>query len=305
MMASMMNGAPHRKPWWLVERLCRPGGLRRRSLAGWIVACLLAMATLQAADDTVLNDQAQIMRPDVLQHSIVVDQQINGMLFGQHGGNEEAAIKLMSSRARLQLAGVDAVCGLTESQRRKGEAAVALAVAETVADIEAMRRRYQGRILDMQQPEAQAEWQRFHEEIIELQSKFQSGGGAGELLSGVIVTMLDDEQRLVWQREMEAREQACWRRVIDEGLASLDLQLGLTTAQREAIAALLDEKPLRFDENVGRRDFGHPGFGALVCRYALSLLDGQRLRAIVNDRQWAVLSQVMTQGKDMAPHLKQ
>jgi hypothetical protein len=305
MMASMMNGGLQRKPWSLVERAGRPVGLRRRSLAGWIVACLVAVATLQAADDTVVNDDPQLGRPDVRQHSIVLDQQITGMLFGQFGGNEEAAIKRLSSRARLQLAGVDTLCGLTERQRRKGEAAIALAVAEIVTEVEAVRRRYEGRILDMQQPEAQAEWQRVNQEIVKLRPKIQGVVGGGELLSGVIATMLDDRQRLVWQREMEARDEACWRRVVGEGLATLDLQLGLTAAQRDAIAALLDEKPLRFDENTGSLSFGHSGFGSIVCRYALSLLDQQRLRKVVDDRQWAVLSQVMAQGKAMAAHLKQ
>ncbi len=237
MMASMMNGGLQRKPWSLVERAGRPVGLRRRSLAGWIVACLVAVATLQAADDTVVNDDPQLGRPDVRQHSIVLDQQITGMLFGQFGGNEEAAIKRLSSRARLQLAGVDTLCGLTERQRRKGEAAIALAVAEIVTEVEAVRRRYEGRILDMQQPEAQAEWQRVNQEIVKLRPKIQGVVGGGELLSGVIATMLDDKQRLVWQREMEARDEACWRRVVGEGLATLDLQLGLTAAQRDAIAA--------------------------------------------------------------------
>lgn len=305
MMASMMNGASHRKPWWLVQRAGRPAGRCRRSMPVSIAVWLVAIAPLQAADDAVVNDDPQLGRPDVQQHSIVLDQQISGMLFGQHGGNEEAAIKQLSSRARLQLAGVDAVCGLTERQQRKGEAAVALVVAETVSEVEAVRRRYEGRILDMQQQEAQAEWQRLNQEIMKLRPKILGAGGGGELLSGVIATMLDDRQRLVWQREMDARDEACWRRVVGEGLATLDLQLGLTTAQREAIAALLDEKPLRFDENTGSANFGHPGFGSIVCRYALSLVDQQRLRKIVDDRQWTVLSQVMAQGKAMAAHLKQ
>lgn len=300
-----MNGKPHGRPWRLVQRPGRPAGPRFLPPAVWIAVCIAAVVTGRAADDTVLNDDPRISRPDEQQHWLVLDQQIDGMFFGNHGGNEKAALQQLSSRARLQLAAVDVACGLTERQRRKGEAAVAIGVAQTVADVGALRRRYAGRMLDMRKPEEQAQWQRLHQDAQAVQATILGDGGTAKLLSGVITTMLDDEQRSRWQREVEARERSRLKRVVDEGLAVLEVQLGLTTAQRDALAAMLEETPLRIDEDRGRVNFGPGGLTTIVRGYALSLVDQERLRAIVNDRQWAVLSQVMTTGKAMAPQLKQ
>jgi len=195
------------------------------------------------------------------------------------------------------------VCRLSASQRLKCETAARLDVAQAIDDIDAVRRRYAGRTMNLQDPAGQQEWQRFLQEAQAVQAKLQEVGGGKSLMIKVIAGVLDDMQRSVWRQESELRGRYQWQSVVDAGMSQIDISLGLSTEQHEAMYAILIEKPLRINHARLRMHGNH--FAPFVCKYALSRIDKKRLESLINERQQKTLRQFIDQGKGMAVHLKQ
>jgi hypothetical protein len=141
------------------------------------------------------------------------------------------------------------------------------------------------------------------EEAQTMQAKLQDVGGETSLMAKVIAGVLDDTQRSVWRRESELRKRYQWQSVVDAGMAQIDIALGLSSEQHEAMRGMLMEKPLRINPSRLRMHGNH--FAPFVCKYALSRLDQERLAALINERQQKTLRQFIDQGKGMATHLKQ
>jgi hypothetical protein len=258
---------------------------------------------IRGEDDTVVD--AAAMRADgqsQQSEGIMLDQQMNGMFF-QPSGNEDQAVQQCLGRLLLEVSALDEVCGLSDRQRSKCETAARLDVARAMDDIDSVRRRYAGQTLNLQDPAGQQEWQRFMQETQAVQTKLQEAGGETSLVTKVIAGFLDDGQRSVWRRELELRRLYQWRSVVDAGMAQIDIVLGLSTAQHEAIHAILMEKPLRINAARLRMHGNH--FAPFVCKYALSQIDKKRLESLINERQQKTLRQFIDQGKGMAAHLKQ
>jgi hypothetical protein len=259
--------------------------------------------SLRGEDDTVVDAAAKrAQEQGQQQQQVVLDQQMNGMFF-QVEGNAEKSRQQCLDRLLLQVSALDEICGLTAEQRRKCEVAAKLDVARAMDEIEAVRQRYSGRTVDLQNPAGQAEWQRFHQDAQAVQAKLQDAGGETSLLRKVIAGILDDEQRLDWRRESDLRAQYQWRGVVEAGMVQLDVALGLTSEQHEAIIELLMEKPLRINQAKIWTHGNH--FPPFVCRYGLAKVNQAKLKAIVNERQWKMLGQFIEQGKGMSEHLKQ
>lgn len=259
--------------------------------------------SLRGEDDTVVDAAAKrAQEQGQQQQQVVLDPQMSGMFFPVEGNAEKSRQQCLD-RLLLQVSAVDEICGLTAEQGRKCEAAAKLDAARAMDEIEAVRQRYSGRTLDLQNPAGQAEWQRFHQDAQAVQAKLQDAGGETSLLRKVIPGILDDEQRSDWRRESDLRAQYQWRGVVDAGMVPLDVALGLTSEQYEAILGLLMEKPLRINQaKIWMHGNQFPPF---VCRYGLAQLDQAKLKAIVNERQWKMLGQFIEQGKGMKEHLKQ
>ena len=262
---------------------------------------VLSGPSLRGEDDTVIDAAAQ--RAQGQQHQqIDLDQQMNGMFFPVEGNAEKSRQQCLD-RLLLQVSALDEICGLKAEQRRKCEVAAKLDVARAIDEIEAVRQRYSGRTIDLQNPAGQAEWQRVHQDAQAVRAKLQDAGGETSLLRKVIPGILDDEQRSDWRRESDLRTQYQWRSVVDAGMVQLDVALGLTSEQHEAILGLLMEKPLRINQAKIWMHGNH--FPPYVCRYGLAQLDQAKLKALVNERQWKMLGQFIEQGKGMSVHLKQ
>ena len=268
-----------------------------------VAAPLPGGPSLRGEDDTVVDAaEKRAQEQGQKQQQVVLDQQMNSMFFPVDGNADKSRQQCLD-RLLLQVSALDEICGLKAEQRRKCEAAAKLDVARAMDEIEAVRQRYSGRTVDLQNPAGQAEWQRFHQDAQAVQAKLQDAGGETSLLRKVIAGILDEEQRSGWRRESDLRAQYQWRGVVDAGMVPLDVALGLTSEQSEAIRGLLMEKPLRINQAKIWMHGNH--FPPFVCRYGLSRLDQAKLKAIVNDRQWKMLGQFIEQGKGMSEHLKQ
>jgi hypothetical protein len=280
-----------------------------RRISGMVAAVALVAVwlpgspSLRGEDDTVVDAAAKrLQEQSQQQQQVLLDQQMNGMFFPVEGNAEKSRQQCLD-RLLLQVSALDEVCGLTAGQRLKCEAAAKLDVARAMDEIETVRQRYSGRIVDLQNPAGQAEWQRFHQDAQAVQAKLQDAGGETSLLRRVIAGILDDEQRSDWRRESDQRTAYQWQSVVDAGMVQLDVALGLTAEQHEAIHAMLSEKPLRINPAKIWMHGSH--FPPFICRYGLARLDQARLKALVSERQWTMLGQFIEQGKGMAEHLKQ
>jgi hypothetical protein len=259
--------------------------------------------SLRGEDDTVVDAAAQrAQEQGQQQQQVVLDQQMSHMFFPVEGNAEKSRQQCLD-RLLLQVSALDEICGLKAEQGRKCEAAAKLDVSRAMDEIETVRQRYSGRTVDLQNPAGQAEWQRFHQDAQAVQAKLQDVGGETSLLRKVIAGILDEEQRSDWRRESDLRAQYQWRSVVDAGMVQLDVTLGLTSEQHEAILGLLMEKPLRINQAKIWMHGNH--FPLFVCWYGLSRLDQAKLKALVNERQWKMLGQFIEQGKGMKEHLKQ
>lgn len=270
-----------------------------------LVAVLLLMPGgrwLHGEDDTVVDASQRAAGPGQQRQQVDLAQQMNGMFFAPTG-NEEKALQQCLRRLLLEVSTLDEVCSLSERQRLKCETAARLDVGRALEGIDAVRRRYAAQTIDLQDPAGQREWQRFLQEAQAVQSKLQEAGGETSLVERVIAGILDDTQRSAWWRETELRTLYQWQSVVDAGMAQIDIALGLTTDQHDAIRGMLMEKPLRLNTARLRMHGNH--FAPFVCRYALSQIDQKRLESLINQRQRKTLRTFIDQGKGMAAHLKQ
>ena len=295
-----MQGTASIKPSGLAVYWRRGAGI---TLLMIVSLFLCGCPPLRGEDDTVVDAATRQKTGQGVQlQQIVLDQQMNSMFF-QGVGNLKLARQKFIDRLLLEVSAIDEVCGLNDQQRLKCETAARLDVARMMDDVDAVRRRYAGRTIDLNSPAGQAEWQRFHQDATAVQAKLTSAGDATSLLKRVIPGVLDDTQRSVWERESELRLQYQWQSVVESGLTQLDLARGLTAEQYDAIRGMLMEQPLRI--NAGMVWGRHNHAELYICKYALSRLDRSRLDALVSKRQRKMLGQFIDQGQGIADYLKQ
>ena len=295
-----MQGTASMKPSGLAVRWRGGAGI---TLLSMLSIFLCGCPPLHGEDDTVVDAATRQKTGQGLQHQqIALDQQMNSIFF-QGVGNSKLARQKFIDRLLLQVSAVDEVCGLTDQQRLKCETAARLDVARMMDDVDVVRRRYAGRTIDLNSPADQAEWNRFRRDATVVAAKLTGEGDATSLLERVIAAVLDDTQRPVWERESELRRQYQWQSVVETGLTQLDLALGLTAEQHDAIRGMLMEQPLRMNGGMvcGQQNHVEP----YICRYALSRLDRSRLDALVSKRQRKMLGECIDQGQAMGEWLKQ
>ena len=296
----MMQGTAAIKPSGLAHRWRGGAGI---ALLAMLSLFLCGYPPLHGEDDTVVDAATRQKTGRGMQlQQIELYQQMNSIFF-QGVGNSKLARQKFIDRLLLQVSAVDEVCGLNDQQRLKCETAARLDVARMMDDVDVVRRRYAGRTIDLNSPADQAEWNRFHRDATVVQAKLTGEGDATSLLERVIAGVLDDTQRSVWERESELRRQYQWQSVVESGLTQLDLALGLTAEQHDAIRGMLMEQPLRMNGGMilGQQNHVEP----YICRYALSRLDRSRLDALVSERQQKMLGECIEQGQAMAEWLKQ
>lgn len=274
--------------------------MRMHAVVVVITSVVAAGRMAHAADDVVVTAvTAPATAPG---QQISLDQQMQGMLAGL-GANEERWREQVHAKAMLLVSAVDAACGLTDAQRKKLEIAARVDSGPAWDEVEVIRSRYAGRTIDLQKQENHAEWNRFHQDMSRLQGMLAGGESDPPLLRATIGTILGEDQRSRWERQSAERERLQWLAVVDEAMASFDVQFGLTTRQHDALHGLLVEQGVRIDP---RKAWQHgPQWLAMICGHVLGRVDEGRLKAIVSERQWPILAAVIQQSRGMGDHLKQ
>jgi hypothetical protein len=202
-----------------------------------------------------------------------------------------------------RLARIDAICGLTDAQRRKLRLAMESDVRRLAEEIEPVRTKYAGVVVNLSDQEGQRKWQELQQDVQRCRQLFQGLFDEESLFVKVLPTTLDAEQQARLTAEIAARRSYRWRAIVAGAIRKYDDILGLDQGQYDEIEKLLLERepPLRVEGPVNRNAMQAQ---QMLVFMVLSEVEAKRLQSVVSDRQWQVLAQLANQGKAMRSHIE-
>jgi hypothetical protein len=164
--------------------------------------------------------------------------------------------------------------------------------------------------LNLQEQQGQQKWQQFHQDLQTCrQLLLEFVRGRDGLFGKVQATVLAGEQYTRLETELDASRAQRWQAFVALALGRWDHLLALDQRQHDDLEKLLLQKrpPLRvgggFNPNMHGNAFSQQA--QWLVPLALADVGEQRIRAVVNERQWKVLQRMMLQAKQMRPHLEQ
>lgn len=299
---------------WLAMAVCLVAGLGCRACHG--------------ADDRIVDEPTAGQGVAEAQRQTMVDLAANfdGNLFEQHGdgfvirggrglrisptggsGDQVPESPTRAAAMRLaedRLARLDAVCGLTEPQRRRLRLAMESDIHRLVEEVDGVRRGYDGVTVNFGTPAGQRQWQQFQQDLQRCRQRLQGLFDRGSLFAGVLATTLDESQAATLDRERRDRRGFRWRMLVSAAMLRLDDVLGLDGGQHETIERMLVdlEPPLRTEGPAADR--GDRVAEQMLVYLALSRADQQKLKGLVSERQWQVLQQLAAQGRQMRSYVE-
>lgn len=213
--------------------------------------------------------------------------------------------------AEPQLTRLDRTCGLSAEQRRLLQLALEADVRRVADDVERDRRKYIGQSANLGDQAGQQKWNQLHQDIQRCrQVILRFDQGTEGLFWKARSSVLTAPQRTLAETEAEDRLARRWKSIVDVALSRWDEVAGFDRRQFDELERLLLEKrpPLRMNGGA------LPGLGGQAQTFqmspwlvgmALADIGEKRVREVVNDRQWTVLSRAAVMGKQMRPHLEQ
>lgn len=283
----------------MVGRMNRPTG---GSTAPWLAAVLTALGgafpatSARGADDVVATAEPPATGDSFL---LDFDQQIDAMLQGlptANGGGD------VPTPMELRMAAIDAVCGLDPAQVARCAVLASVIEAAGEASVARLRETYGGRSCDLGMPEGQQEWQRLHEEFARVRQSAEDATGPRGVLSRLLVGILDDRQRGLWAEESRRRDAEVVRDMLEEGLETFVIELGLTSSQRDAIAALTFDTPSPIDSERAMATFGSAN--PLLFIAILSKVDRERIDEVLDEQHRPLVTKMLDDARGMIRHIE-
>ncbi|MEX0670160.1 MAG: hypothetical protein WD060_06875 [Pirellulales bacterium] len=218
---------------------------------------------------------------------------------------ESATFAQARAIAEKHLARVGAACELDDLQYQKLRLAIESDIRLFSEDIDAVRRRYEGVRVNLNDQQGQKQWQQFQQDVQQCRQRLRGLSDSGSLFAKVLPTTLDERQLEGMEREAIARRSFRWRDMVVSVLVKLDDTLGLDQAQHDLLKEILlaREPALRVDEPGPQQDNDH--VRVMLVAMVLSGADTDRIKATVSERQWQRLSLLMNQGKAMRSWIEQ
>jgi hypothetical protein len=210
-----------------------------------------------------------------------------------------------------QLTRLERDCDLSAEQHRLLQLALEADIRRVAEDIERDRRKYVGATANLGDQAGQQKVQQMHQDIQRCRQAIQRfDQGTDGLFWKARGSVLTAPQRAKADAEAEARLASRWKAVVNVALSRWDDLLGLDRQQFDELERMLLENrpPLRVNGGTvpglvgGSRLFQS---SAWVVGLALADIGEQRIRKVVTDRQWAVLSFVAQSGRQMRSNLEQ
>lgn len=210
-----------------------------------------------------------------------------------------------------QLTRLDRYCGLSAEQHRLLQLALESDIRRVAEDVDRDRRKYIGATVNLVDQAGQQKWNQLHQDIQRCRQAIQRfDQGADGLFWKARDSVLTAPQRTKANAEIEARLASRWKAVVNVALSRWDEVLGLDRQQFDELERLLLEKRPSLRVNSGAL----PGLGGgaqlfqmsqSLAGMALADIGEQRVRKVVNDRQWTLLSRAAQAGKQLRPQLEQ
>lgn len=297
---------------------------RGRTRSAAMVACLVmsvvAGPASRAADDDVIAEADDAAAGQRQPQPLDLGMNFDANLF-EHQGNgwvmrtgrpgqtqpvdDSPALRKGREMGLKRLERVESCCKLTSEQRRRLLLALESDARRFAVAIEAIRDKYAGRQINMNDPAGQKEWHAFQQDLLACRDRVRNLFEGGSLFATVLASTLDPAQRDRLAEENSARRRFHWRAMVLEVAAKLDETLGLDQKQHAALVEelLAREPALRVDaESLGRDD---PNLRRNLVLMVMSGGDARRIREAVSERQWRTLSQLMNQGRAMRSWIEQ
>lgn len=210
-----------------------------------------------------------------------------------------------------QLTRLDRDCGLSAEQHRLLRLALESDIRRVAEDVDRDRRKYIGATANLGDQAGQQKWNQLNQDTLRCRQVIQRfDQGADGLFWKARDSVLTAPQRIKANAETEARLASRWKAVVNVALTRWDDVLGFDRQQFDELERLLLEKRPSLRANSGTL----PGLGGgpqlfqmsqSLAGMALADIGEQRIRKVVNDRQWALLSRAAQAGKQLRPQLEQ
>lgn len=221
------------------------------------------------------------------------------------GGRESGPGSLAKVRAIAdeRFARIDALCRLTEPQRRKLRLALESDVRRSAEVIDAVRRKYRGMRVNTQDPAWQKVFQEWQQDVTVCREKLRSVCDGDSLVMKALPTALDADQHAQFVAETNARRDCLWRSIVVRELVGFDTVLGLDERQHEELEALLlAERPrLRVGFHAPAVMFQ---FAPQLVGLSLARIEDARLASVVSPRQAKLLRQFAQAGVGIRQHIE-
>lgn len=282
----------------MVGRMTPRGGI---PIGPWIVALAAWAGALPGPSARGDDDVVSAPEPPADGQSFRVDfdQQLDGMIQGLSAAGDGGDVP---TALDMRCAAIDAVCGLDPAQRTRCAVLADMLGAMQEASVARLRETYSGRAVDLGMPDGQQEWQNFHQDFSRISQAAEAATGPRGLLSRLLVGMLDERQRGLWAEEQRQRGVEGLRDVLEGGLESFVCDVGLTSAQRDAIAALTLDAPTRLDGDRAIASFGADS--PVLFAYVLSTVDRQRIDEVLDERQRPRVTKLLEGARGMFRHIE-
>lgn len=259
-------------------------GTRRLSL---VLSAVCGIAAPGLAQEFVEPDRPAGPDANVF---FIDDSNFDQWVFGGQQ-NAQAARTRFDSLLKVQIEEIDRTCGLTDAQKKKLMLAGRGDVKRFLDQVEEKRKEFQQVKAD------QTRFGQFYQTLRPLQQTYAAGlFGEGSFYDKATRTILDSEQVARIEDQRRAKLEARYKARVELVAASLGNTAGLSADQRRRLVAVL------LDETKAPRSFGQNDYQVVLLQ--ASKVPEEKLKPIVDDRQWQVLSQQFRQMQRMEPSLR-
>ena len=248
------------------------------------VAVVLAIAPHgRGGDDAVVGDD----RPAGQRIDLGESLEETLTEYGHRRLEVEAVRDQVFRRIVAAIDAVDRVCHIEPSRRERCVAAAGLEAESAVRAIERLRARFAGRSIavDVGGGEGWEEFERELDVITPVAARARFPMLFDSFPRRVVDGVLDERQRAAWEEAADRRRHRRARALVENTLASLGEDLGLSRRQHEALLALCGERPVVVDERRAMLVLEDPA-PEHVGVVALDRLDPAAVEGVLTPRQW-------------------
>lgn len=261
--------------------------IHQKSIGLLLCCSFCATAALRAAPDDVEPVEAA-----QAQGEFNIDESNFDQWVFQGNGNAANGKARLLTRLNLQLAEIDRLCGLTTEQKEKLQLAARGDTKRFFDEVEVVRQKFLA-VRNDQNAFGQI-WQ----DIQPLQRRVSIGlHGETSLFHKALRRTLNDEQMDRYQQLLDERRKYRYRASIEVALTSIEQSVPLKHSQHTAIVQLM------LDETPTPLAFGQ--YDQYLILHQLSKLGETRVKPLLDERQWKLMSANFDQARGMEQFLIQ